>query len=170
MMAFWSGFSQAWELQGTQGNIYSDLTLQRHTPAHGPSLTVMTSLTHWNTESDIPKTTSRTSWEETLLQILEKHRKGRGCSRTGFQYQSNLKHTGHSPPQLSYFSAPVTPMYVPCLFISVHSHSHLSHAIYPVELVENHSRDEVSKQTDMKLMKILIFQEVPEPPISKPAS
>lgn len=60
-------------------------------------------------------------------------------------------------------------MYVPYLFISGHSHSTLSHAIYPAKLVESHSRDEVSKQTDMKLMKILIFQEVSEPPISKNA-
>lgn len=104
------------------------------------------------------------------MQILEKNRESRGHSRRGFQYQSNLKHAGHPPPQFSSFSAPVTPTHVPRLSISVHSHSNLSHAIYPVKLVENHSRDEVSKQTDMKLMKILIFQEVPEPPIRKPAS
>lgn len=130
----------------------------------------MTSLIYLNIESDIPKKISRIDWEDTSLQMLEKDGDSRGFSRTGFQYQSNFKHAGHSPPQFSCFSAPLTPMHVPHLFISVHSHSDLSYAMYPVKFVENHSRYEVSKQTDMKLMKILIFQKVPEPPISKPAS
>lgn len=73
----------------------------------------MTSLINLNTESDIPKKISRIDWEDTSLQMLEKDRESRGSSRTGFQYQSNLKHAGHSPPQFSCFSAPVTPMHAP---------------------------------------------------------
>lgn len=65
---------------------------------------------------------------------------------------------------------PVTPWCVPSLFIAVHSHLHLSHAKYPAKPVENHGRDEVGKHTGRKLMETLIFQEVPELPISKPAS
>lgn len=55
----------------------------------------------------------------------------------------------------------------PSLFISVHNHSNLSHAKYLANLAENGSKNEVSKQTYINLMKILIFQEVTELPISK---
>lgn len=56
--------------------------------------------------------------DNTVLQVLEeKNRKGRGSDTTGFQYQSNLKHAGHGPPQFSSPSAPVsfpvTPRCVP---------------------------------------------------------
>lgn len=73
-------------------------------------------------------------------------------------------------PHLVLLQSPSHPLACPALFIYAHSHSSLSRAKYLAKLVENHRRDEVSKQTDIKLMKILIFQEVPEPLMSKAAS
>lgn len=85
--------------------------------------------------------------------------------------QLDISHAGHSPAQPGSLSAPVSPPGTPqCVPLSLFLFTTTPvFPFYLANLAEN-SKDEVSKQTHINLMKILIFQEVPELPIGKSVS